>query len=99
MLSITVKDIGLKAAPEVFFGKGVLKMRRKFTGKCSCQNAISIKMQNNFIKITFRHDCSPLNLLNIFRTFFEELLLLVTRTPPAYLKNRSCTEKRAIVGP
>ena len=35
-----------------------------------CQSAISIKLQSNFIEITLRHGCSPVNLLHIFRTPF-----------------------------
>ena len=43
----------------------------------------SIKLLGNFIEITLRHECSPLNLLHIFRTTFtkntsERLLLGVT---------------------
>ena len=52
--------------PEVFFGKGVLKICSKFTGKHPCRNAIS----RNFIEIALRHGCSPVNLLHIFRTSF-----------------------------
>ena len=42
---------------------------------------ISIKLQSNFIEITLRHGCSPVNLLHIFRTPFPrnasgELLLI-----------------------
>ena len=33
-------------------------------------SAISIKLQNNFIEITLRHGCSPVSLLDIFRTRF-----------------------------
>ena len=44
------------------------------------RNAISLKLQSNFIKIVLRHGCSPVNLLHIFRTpfvkkTFEGLLL------------------------
>ena len=28
-------------------------------------------MQSNFVEITFRHRCSPVNLLHIFRTLFK----------------------------
>ena len=52
--------------PEVFFGKGVLKICSKFTGKHPCRNAIS----RNFIEIALRHGCSPVNLLHISRTPF-----------------------------
>ena len=54
--------------PEVFLGKGVLKMYRKFAGENPCRSVISIKLQNNFIEITFKHGCSLVNLLYIFRT-------------------------------
>ena len=50
--------------------KSVLKIYSKFTGEHPCRSAISIKLLSNFIKITFRHVCSPVNLLYIFRTPF-----------------------------
>ena len=53
---------------EVFLGKGVLKICSKFTGEHPCRSAISIKLQSNFIEITLRHGCFPVNLLHIFRT-------------------------------
>ena len=53
---------------EVFLGKGVLKICNKFTGEHPCRSVISIKMQSNFIEITFRYRCSPVHLLHIFRT-------------------------------
>ena len=53
---------------KVFIGKAGLKICSKFTGKHPCQSAVSIKLQRNFIEITFRHWCSPVNLLHIFRT-------------------------------
>ena len=54
--------------PEVFLRKGVLKIHSKFTGERPCQSAISVKLQSNFIEITLRYGCSPVNLLHIFRT-------------------------------
>ena len=56
--------------PEVFLGKGVLKICTKFTGEHPCRSAISIKLQSNFIEITLWHGRSPVNLLHIFRTLF-----------------------------
>ena len=56
--------------PEVFLGKGVLKICTKYTGEHPCQSAISTKLQSNFIEITLRHGCSPVNLLHIFRILF-----------------------------
>ena len=56
--------------PDVFLGKGVLKICSKFTGEHPCRSEISIKLQSNFIDITFWHGCSPDNLLHILRTSF-----------------------------
>ena len=56
--------------PEVFLRNGVLKICSKFTGEHPCRSAISIKLQSNFIEITLRHGCSPVNLLHISRTPF-----------------------------
>ena len=42
------------------------------TGEHPCQSAISINLQINFIEITLRHVCSPVNLLHIFRTPFSK---------------------------
>ena len=58
--------------PEVFFGKGVLKIRSKFTGEHLCRSEISIKSQSNFIKIALWHGGSPVNLLHIFKTPFPK---------------------------
>ena len=33
---------------------------------------IYMKLQANFIEITLRHECSPVNLLHIFRTPFPK---------------------------
>ena len=56
--------------PEVFVGKVVLKICSKFTGEHPWQSIISIKLLWNFIEITLWHTCSPINLLDIFRTLF-----------------------------
>ena len=58
--------------PEVFLGKGVLKIYSKFTGEHPCRSAISIKLQRNFSEIALRHGCSPVNVLHIFRTPFPK---------------------------
>ena len=47
---------------------------------------ISIKLPCNFIEISFRHVCSPVNLLHIFRTPFPKntsrgLLMSVENLP------------------
>ena len=44
---------------------------RQFPGEHRCRKVISIKLQSNFIEITLRHGCSPVNLLHIFRTPFS----------------------------
>ena len=56
--------------PELFLGKGVLKICSKFKGEHPCRSAISIKLQSNFTEITLRYGCSPVNLRHIFRTPF-----------------------------
>ena len=56
--------------PEMFFWKGILKKRSKFTGEHPCWSVISINLQSNYIKITSGHGCSPVNLLCIFRTSY-----------------------------
>ena len=67
--------------PEVFLGKGVLKICSKFTGEHPCKSVISIKLLCNFIETGFRRGCSLLNLPHIFRTPFPKntsgLLLLL----------------------
>ena len=42
----------------------------KFSGEKPRQSVISIKLPCNFIEIALRHECSSVNLLHIFRTFF-----------------------------
>ena len=56
--------------PEVFLGKGVLKIYSKLIGEHPCRSVISIKLESNFIETALRHGCSPVNLLHIFRTLF-----------------------------
>ena len=53
---------------EVFFEKCVLKICSKFTGEDPYRSLISIKLLCSFIEITLPHECSPVNLLHIFRT-------------------------------
>ena len=47
--------------PELFLRKGILKICSKFTWENLCRSVISIKLQSNFIEITLRHGCSPVN--------------------------------------
>ena len=58
--------------PEVFLGKGVLKICSRFTGEHSCRITISINLQSSFIEITLRRGCFPVNLLHIFGTPFPK---------------------------
>ena len=58
--------------PEVFLGKGVLKISSKFTGEHSCESAISIKLLYNFIEVILWQRCSPVNMLHISRTSFHK---------------------------
>ena len=59
-----------RSHPEVFLGKGVLKICSKFTGEHLCWRAISIKLLYNFVEITLWHGCSLVNLLHISITPF-----------------------------
>ena len=69
----------------VLLRKGVLKRCSKFTGENPCRSAISMKLLCNFIEITLRHGCSPVNLLHTFRIPFLKntsgRLLLLTQCP------------------
>ena len=66
----TVNCIVQRQPSRGVLGEGVLKICSKFTGEHPCRKVISIKLLCNFIKITLRHGCSPVNLLLIFRTLF-----------------------------
>ena len=57
---------------KMFFGKGVLEICSKFTGEHPYRSVISKKLLCNFLEITLRHGCSPINLLRIFRTPFPK---------------------------
>ena len=60
--------------PEVFLEKGILKICSKFTEEHPCQSVVSIKLLRSFFEITLRRGCSPVNLLHILRTPFQEHL-------------------------
>ena len=54
---------------------------------------ISIKLQSNFIEIALRHECSPVNLLHMFRTPFQQntsewLLITPCKFPKHPYKNK-----------
>ena len=63
------ESIYRSSSRDVFLGKGVLNICSKFTGENPCRSVISIKLQSNYIEITLRHGCSPVNLLHNSRTF------------------------------
>ena len=68
-----VSGINGNSTSEVSLGKGVLKICYKFTDERTCRCAVSIKLlSSNFIEIAFRHGCSPVHLLHIFRIPFPE---------------------------
>ena len=75
--------------PEVFLGKGVLKIYSKFTGEQPCRSVLY-----NFIEIALRHDCSPVNLLHISEHFFPRntsgslLLLKNVQTNGAHIPRK-----------
>ena len=75
VMSLNVKvilSLVRNSRPEVFLGKGVLKICNTFTGEHPCRCAISATLQSNFVEITLLHGCSPVNLLHIFRTTFPK---------------------------
>ena len=56
--------------PKVVLWKDILNICSKFTGEQRCASVISIRLQSNFIEITFSYGCSPVSLLHICRTSF-----------------------------
>ena len=56
----------------MFLGKSLPKICSKFTGEHPCRSEVSIKSLCNLIEIAFRHGCSTINLLHIFRTPFPK---------------------------
>ena len=66
--------------PELFLGNDVLKIYSKFTGEHPCRSMISVMLLCNITEITLRHECSPVNLLHIFRTPFLRTPLMVCGT-------------------
>ena len=84
--------------PEVFPGKGVLNICRKFRREHPCWKVNSIKLLFNFIEITFRHGCSPINLLHIFRTPFPGdisagLLVVISMRKSTFLVSDLCRNR------
>ena len=75
IISLLLIDRFRSSSPEVFLVKSVLKISSKFTVEYSCRSVITIKLLCNFIEITLQNGCSPVNLLDIFRTLSLRKLL------------------------
>ena len=72
-LDLSLSLLSLRSThPEVYLGKGVLKICSEFTGEDLCRSVIAIKLLCNFIEITLRQLVSPFNLLHIFRALFPK---------------------------
>ena len=80
LLKITTKSIHFLSAKKKIQkqpSRGVLRKRcsenmQRIYRRHPCRSAISINLIRNFIEITLRHGCSPVNLLHIFRTPFPK---------------------------
>ena len=76
--------------------------RRTAMPKCDFNKAAK---QSNFIEITLRHGCSPVNLLHIFRTPFPNntsgrlLLVLRNRQTPKWLPVKAGVPQGSILEP
>ena len=78
VFKVTNTEAALQA--EVFLFKCVQKISSKFTGEHPCGSVVSVKLQSNFIEITLRHGCSPLN----FEKNSAGLLLPIKASEPSY---------------
>ena len=65
-------EVNSQNSAEVFLGKGIMKICRKFTGEHPSRSAISIKLTCNFIEVALQHECSPVNLPHIFKKPFPK---------------------------
>ena len=54
-------------SPKIRLRKCFLNIYSKFTREHPCQSVISVTLLCSFIKVAYRHRCSPINLLYIFR--------------------------------
>ena len=89
--------------PEMFLGKGVLKICSKFTGEHPCRSAISIKLQSTFIKTALQHgvfSCTlfPMNtsgrlLLNIIGITTQKMFWRPIESKETSLVATNVTEK------
>ena len=70
-ININICDnVSRSSPPDVFLGKGVLKIWNKCTGEHPSQSEISIKLIYNFIEVALRHGCTRVNLLHISEHLF-----------------------------
>ena len=70
---ITINKILLHSFPvTVFDSRFVFAFLQMFPGEHPSQSVILIKLQRNFIEITLRHGCSPVNFLLFQNTFSQE---------------------------
>ena len=65
-------EIARSSPPEMFSGKGVLKICSKFTGEHPCWSVISIKLQATLLKSYFGKGVFPVYLQHILRTLFPK---------------------------
>ena len=84
--------------PQVFLGKGVLRIHCKFTRDYPCRSVISIKLLCSLIEFALRRQCSPVNLLHILRISFPKitsgrLFLLLFDCMPFTLEKWTVEEK------
>ena len=70
LLEFLYNFFGRAKASRGVLRESVLKICSIFTREHPCRSVISVKLLCNFIEITLRHGCSPVNLLHIFRTPF-----------------------------
>ena len=63
-------EVNSQNSAEVFLGKGIMKICRKFTGEQPSRSAISIKLIWNFIEVALQHEGSPVNFPHIFKKPF-----------------------------
>ena len=70
---LTSQRMNIRSSPpEVFLGKGILRICSIFTGEHPCLSVISIKLLRNFIEITLQHGSYLVKSLQIFRTSFSK---------------------------
>ena len=68
------KNINLQKQPtvDVLIKRCSERICSNLTGEHLCRSIISIKLQSNFIETPLRYECSPVNLLHIFRSPFPK---------------------------